>query len=41
MDCPDLDSMPILDALPLLTAWIQPYLPPNIIHANEKISDAE
>lgn len=41
MDCPDLNSMSILEAIPLLAAWIQPYLPPKIIHANEKISDAE
>lgn len=33
--------MPIVEAMPLLAAWIQPFLPPKIIHANEKVGDAE
>lgn len=38
---PDLSLLPIPEALQLLTTWLAPQLPPKIMHANEKASDAE
>lgn len=38
---PNLSLLPIPEALQLLTAWLEPQLPPKIKHANEKASDAE
>lgn len=39
-DRPDLNIMPISAALPLLTNWVRPFIPPKIVHSNEKVDDA-
>lgn len=38
---PDLSLLPIRSALPILSAWIEPRVPPKLIHRHEKISDAD
>lgn len=41
MGRPDLTLLPLTLALTLLSRWVQPHLPPKLIHAHEKISDAD
>ncbi|AFD28044.1 Transposase, IS4 (plasmid) [Deinococcus gobiensis I-0] len=41
MGRPDLTSLPLTVAIPLLSRWIQPHIPPKLLHAHEKISDAD
>lgn len=40
MGRPDLTVLPILDAFQQLTAWLTPQMPPKLLHAHEKLSDA-
>ncbi|WP_135230356.1 transposase [Deinococcus fonticola] len=41
MDRPDFSVLPIPQALDLLSSLIAPRLPPKLIHAHEKVSDAD
>lgn len=38
---PDLSSLPIRSALPILSAWIEPRVTPKHMHPHEKIRDAD
>lgn len=41
MSRPDFTLLPLAAALVQLSQWVQPHLPPKLIHAHEKISDAD
>lgn len=41
MGRPDLTLLPLSLAITLLSRWVQPHLPPKLIHSHEKISDAD
>jgi hypothetical protein len=41
MGRPDLTLLPLTVAITLLSRWIQPHIPPKLLHAHEKISDAD
>ena len=41
MSRPDLSVLPIATAIVILSQWAQPHIPVKLVHAHEKISDAE
>ena len=41
MGRPDLILLPLTVAIPFLSRWIQPHIPPKLLHPHQKISDAD